>query len=88
MKQINNKEHQKELVELWKLEMNSRKVDWRFIGISGLIRMSWWGIFKPYRLIFFMQRCCDGMIHDIAWRYAKEQSEEEIKNTLKYCDWE
>lgn len=88
MANIKDKKAIKELSEKWKAEMETRKVDWMFIGLSGLVKLFWWELFAKYRLIFFMQRCCDGMAHVIAWGYAKEQTKEEILETLKACGWE
>ena len=88
MKNIKDKKHIKELSEKWKAEMETRKVDWMFIGLSGLVKLFRWELFAKYRLVFFMQRCCDGMAHQIAWKYAKEQSKSEILATLKACGWE
>ncbi len=86
---LNNKEAKIELFKKWKKEMDdNRKVDWRFMGLTGLFKLWWWGYFKQYRLIFFMQRCCDGMSHVLAWKYAKEQSKQEILETLAACGWE
>ena len=82
-----NEQAIKELTEKFKIEMNSRQVDWRFIGMSGVARMIWWAYFAQYRVVFFMQRCCDGMAHQVAWSYAKTQSKKEILKTLEACGW-
>jgi hypothetical protein len=87
MKLIKDKEKEKELSEAFKKEMDSRDVDWYFIGLFGLIRMTWWSLFSKYRIIYFMQRCVDGMAHQIAWRDAKKMNKKDLLNTLKLLGW-
>jgi hypothetical protein len=35
-----------------------------------------------------MQRCCDGMSHVIAWKFAKTESKEVLMKTLNAIGWE
>ena len=86
-KLIKDKEREKKLAEDFKKEMDSRTVDWSFIGLGGLIKLNCWGIFSKYRFIYFTQRCVDGMAHQLAWSDASKMSKEELMKILKALKW-
>lgn len=76
------------LVEKWKHEMSNREDNWtQIVGLVGLIRMSWWGYFKPYRLHYFMLQCVDGVATAIAWKNAKEWKKQSITQKMNAVGW-
>jgi len=78
----------KNLVENWKKEMDTRQDSWpTMIGISGLIRMAWWGYFKQYRLCYFMIMCMNGMATFVAWNQAKTWKKEDIVERINSYGW-
>lgn len=88
MKKINDKVELKALADKWTAEMDTRKVQWGFIGISGIFKLWFWQHFAKYRLVYFTQRCCDGMSHVVAWRYAQNKTKEDLIEELKLMGWE
>lgn len=87
MKKLNDRKEQKKLSDDFKKEMDKRNVDWNFMGIAGLMKLIYWDIFSRYRLIYFYQRCCNGMSHVIAWKLAKEEKDI-VLSELKQIGWE
>lgn len=79
-----NKKEYKELEKKFVSEMESRKVDYTFIGgFKGLFKFYYYLIFEKYRIIYFMKRVCDGMSHEFAWKTTQSYSKSEMEFILK-----
>ena len=87
MNSLNDKYAIKLLSKNWKIEMDSRKTDSFFTLCTGITLIKW-DLFAKYRLICFMQRCCDGMSHHVAFNQIKTQSKKEVLHTLKLIGWQ
>ena len=82
--QIADKKDVDKLVEEFKKLEEVREFKVEFCDVLVLL---WWTLFKKYRAVYYMQRCCDGMHHDVAFRQADEFEKDELLLLLKVLNW-
>lgn len=71
-----------ELFIEWDKEMESRHGESLPLPFYYPMRLAYWSFFQQYRIIYFMQICCDGMATIFAWKYANKLKKEKIMNYL------